>query len=74
MTAEEKQMADMQANLKETGMSGTMYRREDLAGMMDKMGDMEKMLSGMGGGGEAGEEGAEPAAEGEAAADTKEEL
>ena len=30
----------MQANLKETGMSGTMYRREDLAGMMDKMKDM----------------------------------
>ena len=26
MTAEEKQMQDMQANLKETGMSGTMYR------------------------------------------------
>ena len=33
-------MQDMQANLKETGMSGTMYRREDLAGMMDKMKDM----------------------------------
>ncbi|KAL1500615.1 hypothetical protein AB1Y20_013267 [Prymnesium parvum] len=40
MSAEEKQMADMQANLKDTGMSGTMYRREDLAGMMDKLGDM----------------------------------
>ena len=26
MTADEKQMIDMQANLKETGMSGTMYR------------------------------------------------
>ena len=38
--ADEKQMQDMQANLKETGMSGTMYRREDLAGMMDKMKDM----------------------------------
>ena len=33
-------MQDMQANLKETGMSGTMYRREDRAGMMDKMKDM----------------------------------
>ena len=30
----------MQANLKESGMSGTMYRREDLAGMMDKLKDM----------------------------------
>lgn len=40
MTPEEKQMQDMQANLKESGMSGTMYRREDLAGMMDKLGDM----------------------------------
>ena len=38
--ADEKQMQDMQSNLKETGMSGTMYRREDLAGMMDKMKDM----------------------------------
>ena len=38
--ADEKQMQDMQANLKETGMSGTMYRREDLRGMMDKMKDM----------------------------------
>jgi hypothetical protein len=43
-------------------MSGTMYKREDLAGMMDKMGDLEKM---MGTGGEAvgdaegGEEGGE---------------
>ena len=40
LQADEKQMQDMQANLKETGMSGTMYRREDLAGMMDKMKDM----------------------------------
>ena len=40
MTADEKQMQDMQANLKESGMSGTMYKREDLAGMMDKMKDM----------------------------------
>mmetsp|Transcript_28111 Transcript_28111/g.82684 ORF Transcript_28111/g.82684 Transcript_28111/m.82684 type:complete len:299 (+) Transcript_28111:28-924(+) len=47
LTAEEKQMQDMQANLKETGMSGTMYRREDLAGMMDKMKDF--MPEGMGG-------------------------
>ena len=37
MTADEKQMQDMQANLKDSGMSGTMYRREDLAGMMEKM-------------------------------------
>ena len=37
LTADEKQMQDMQANLKESGMSGTMYRREDLAGMMDKL-------------------------------------
>ena len=29
-------------------MSGTMYRREDLAGMMDKLGDMGDM-GGMGG-------------------------
>ena len=73
-------MADMQANLKDTGarskrrargpasahtfrasghvaliattlcagMSGTMYKREDLAGMMDKLGDMG--MGGMGGG------------------------
>ena len=40
LTAEEKQMQDMQANLKESGMSGTMYRREDLAGMMDKLQDL----------------------------------
>mmetsp|Transcript_14524 Transcript_14524/g.19696 ORF Transcript_14524/g.19696 Transcript_14524/m.19696 type:complete len:309 (-) Transcript_14524:308-1234(-) len=40
LTPEEKQMQDMQANLKESGMSGTMYRREDLAGMMDKLKDM----------------------------------
>merc|ERR1719164_235819 len=47
MTAEEKQIQDMQANLKDTGMSGTMYRREDLAGMMDKMNDMMPgMMSG----------------------------
>ena len=38
-------MQDMQANLKETGMSGTMYRREDLAGMMDKMKDMVSDLT-----------------------------
>ena len=31
--ADEKQMQDMQANLKDSGMSGTMYRREDLAGI-----------------------------------------
>ena len=37
-----------QANLKDTGMSGTMYRREDLAGMMDKLGHMGDM-GGMGG-------------------------
>merc|ERR1712196_591 len=53
MTAEEKQMADMQANLKDSGMSGTMYRREDLAGMMDKLGDLTKGM-GMGGEGEEG--------------------
>lgn len=53
LTPEEKQMQDMQANLKESGMSGTMYRREDLAGMMDKLGDMG-LGEGMG-----GEEGAE---------------
>lgn len=54
-----------QANLKESGMSGTMYKREDLAGMMDKMGDLEKMMGAggeaMGGGEEAGEEGEEAA-------------
>ena len=55
MTPEEKQMQDMQANLKDTGMSGTMYKREDLAGMMDKMGDMESMMAGMGMGGEEGD-------------------
>jgi len=43
MTADEKQMIEMQANLKDSGMSGTMYRREDLAGMMEKMGDMAGM-------------------------------
>lgn len=69
MTAEEKQMQDMQANLKDSGMSGTMYRREDLAGMMDKLGDM-----GMGDLGEEGAEGED--AEGEADDDgaNKEEL
>ena len=54
MTPEEKQMQDMQANLKDSGMSGTMYRREDLAGMMDKLGDL---TGGMEGGGEDDEEG-----------------
>jgi len=58
MTAEEKQMQDMQANLKESGMSGTMYRREDLAGMMDKLGDM-----GMDGSGEMEDGGADEGAE-----------
>ena len=59
MTAEEKQMQDMQANLKESGMSGTMYKREDLAGMMDKLGDMTGAMEGMGDGEEveASEEG-----------------
>jgi len=54
MTAEEKQMQDMQANLKDSGMSGTMYKREDLAGMMDKLGDLTGGMEGMDG----GEEGA----------------
>ena len=40
LTDEEKQMRDMTANLKESGMSGTMYKREDLAGVMDNMKDM----------------------------------
>lgn len=62
LTAEEKQMQDMQANLKETGMSGTMYRREDLAGMMDKIGDM--MPPGGLEGAEGEEEGAEGGADG----------
>ena len=59
MTAEEKQMQDMQANLKEWGMSGTMYRREDLAGMMDKMNEMMPGMMGEDGMGEevVGEEG-----------------
>jgi len=61
MTAEEKQMADMQANLKDSGMSGTMYRREDLAGMMDKLGDMTGGMEGM----EGGEEGMEGGEEGD---------
>mmetsp|Transcript_9208 Transcript_9208/g.20146 ORF Transcript_9208/g.20146 Transcript_9208/m.20146 type:complete len:309 (+) Transcript_9208:200-1126(+) len=54
MTAEEKQMIEMQANLKDSGMSGTMYRREDLAGMMDKLGDLTGMegMEGMEGMGE----------------------
>jgi len=56
LTAEEKQMQDMQANLKETGMSGTMYKREDLAGMMDKLGDLTAGMEGEGGeDGELGE-------------------
>ena len=50
LTPEEKQMQDMQANLKESGMSGTMYKREDLAGMMDKMKElMPEGMEGMGG-------------------------
>jgi len=58
LTAEEKQMQDMQANLKETGMSGTMYKREDLAGMMDKLGDLTGGMEGEGGeDGELGEDG-----------------
>ena len=57
MTADEKQMQDMQANLKESGMSGTMYKREDLAGMMDKLGDLTQGMEGMEG--MEGEEGAE---------------
>ncbi|KAL3918667.1 MAG: hypothetical protein SGPRY_005925 [Prymnesium sp.] len=73
MTAEEKQMVDMQANLKETGMSGTMYRREDLAGMMDKLGDM-----GLGGMGEGMEDDGMPDDSGddvdESAEEEKEEL
>lgn len=67
MTAEEKQMQDMQANLKDSGMSGTMYRREDLSGMMDKMGDLEKMY---GGGSEADDAATDPEEE----EGTKEEL
>jgi len=59
MTADEKQMQDMQANLKDSGMSGTMYRREDLAGMMDKMGDMMGGMEGMEGGEGAADEGEE---------------
>jgi len=62
MTDSEKQMQDMQSNLKESGMSGTMYKREDLAGMMDKFSDLEAMAgdpeSGLP---EEGEEGAEGA-------------
>ena len=42
-----------------------MYKREDLAGMMDKMGDLEKM---MGAGGEAMGDGEEAGEEGEQAA------
>merc|ERR1719217_770636 len=63
MTADEKQMQDMQANLKDSGMSGTMYKREDLAGMMDKLGDltggMEAGMEGDGDGDGEAEEGAE---------------
>ena len=60
MTPEEKQMQDMQANLKDTGMSGTMYKREDLSGMMDKLKDM--MPEGM----EGADPGADPEADPEA--------
>eukprot|EP00316_Scyphosphaera_apsteinii_P004959 CAMPEP_0119313242 /NCGR_PEP_ID=MMETSP1333-20130426/28442_1 /TAXON_ID=418940 /ORGANISM="Scyphosphaera apsteinii, Strain RCC1455" /LENGTH=265 /DNA_ID=CAMNT_0007318039 /DNA_START=76 /DNA_END=873 /DNA_ORIENTATION=+ len=72
MTADEKQMFDMQANLKDSGMSGTMYRREDLAGMMDKLGDQ---LGDMGGaeGLEGGDE-ASTEESGAEEASTKEEL
>jgi hypothetical protein len=49
LTPEEKQMQDMQANLKESGMSGTMYRREDLAGMMDTLREMVPGDEGEGG-------------------------
>jgi hypothetical protein len=56
-------------------MSGTMYKREDLAGMMDKMNDF---MPGMMGGGEGGEEGegGEGAIEGgeEEGGEAKEEL
>ena len=65
MTDSEKQMQDMQANLKDSGMSGTMYKREDLAGMMDKLGDMTGGMEGMEGAegleGEGGAEGGEGA-------------
>merc|ERR1711871_522645 len=70
LTAEEKQMQDMQANLKESGMSGTMYRREDLAGMMDKLGDL---TAGMEGEGEEGDAASEGGADGSDSAGTKEE-
>ncbi|KAG8462465.1 hypothetical protein KFE25_010290 [Diacronema lutheri] len=44
MTDDEKHMADMMANLKSSGMGGTMYRREDLMKGMDgltaKFGEM----------------------------------
>ena len=65
MTPEEKQMQDMQANLKDSGMSGTMYKREDLAGMMDKLNDF---TGGMGMG--EGAEGEEPPTD----ADAKDEV
>lgn len=70
MTADEKSFQDMQANLKESGMSGTMYKREDLSGMMGKM---EAMLGKYGGEAdvddeEGGEEGDEVEEEGAAAA------
>jgi len=76
MTAEEKQMADMQANLKDTGMSGTMYKREDLAGMMDKLGDMMPGMDGMGGmeGGMEGGEGGDSSDDVDESAEGKEEL
>ena len=62
MTPEEKQMQDMQANLKESGMSGTMYRREDLAGMMDKLKDFTGGME-MGEGDEPPADGDEPPAD-----------
>lgn len=70
MTAEEKQMQDMQANLKESGMSGTMYRREDLSGMMDKLGDLTAGMEGGEGGEEEEEEAASDAAKEEASQPT----
>lgn len=77
MTAEEKQMQDMQANLKDSGMSGTMYKREDLAGMMDKMNDMMPGMmdaaAGEGGEGEAEEGGLSSEDEDAAAAKLDEE-
>lgn len=46
MTAEEKQMADMMANLKDSGMGGTMYRREDLMKGMDSITEKLGSLAG----------------------------